>query len=94
MPDTKIQLVFWRDHEGKAGWSETDDFHKWSKAKASTCCSVGFLAAETPDHVVLANAMHHGGLGDGQKILKTDIVERRTIKRYRRPLLTLCPREG
>jgi len=82
--DFVIELVVWDDHEAVSGWIATEDFHEWAKGDTTICVSFGLVVHEDGKQLVLAGALHANGFGDGQKILKSDIRERRTLRTYKR----------
>lgn len=51
-----IVLVVWIDAATEAGWTDTEDAHDFVPPE---CQTLGYLIADKPDHVVLAQT--HGG---------------------------------
>lgn len=51
-----LVIVNWIDAATDNGWTDTDEAHDFTPP---ACVTVGFLVADKPDHIVLAQS--HGG---------------------------------
>ena len=73
--------VTWQDSQGSAtSWTYTEDFQEWAKRKVPTIRTVGYLARETKDAVVLVQSVGNGQLLHGVKIPKCCVVKARRIR--------------
>lgn len=79
----RVELVVWRDHEGLPGWSSAVDLEEWAKVDTTTCVSVGILVHESEDSIVLSSSVHSDGWGDSLKLLKSSIIRREILSRYK-----------
>ncbi len=73
----KVVHVEWIDSEADVGWEIADYRHDW----ISKCHSVGFLAAETENYIVIANSLDpdHQEFNGRISIPTCSIIEMRTL---------------
>jgi hypothetical protein len=74
----KVVHVTWEDPcFAGSGWMTQDDFYAWVKADAARSDSVGILAYETDQFIVLIQSVGENQVADGIKISRGAI---RSIK--------------
>jgi len=69
--------IRWDDAETSGGWEQATDL----APKHAEAITVGFLVAETADHVVIANTVGEDGSTNGRiQIPSKMILKRRTMR--------------
>jgi hypothetical protein len=71
----KVVKVKWIDCERTFGWIDRDAFMNWMSVKSNPMVSVGFLASDIDDHIVLLQTVGDDQMGEAIQIPRALILE-------------------
>lgn len=76
----KVVHVTWKDPAfSNSGWMDRDEFEKWAKSDLPDSDSVGMLAHEAEEYIVLVQSVGKVEVADSVKISRSAISEIREI---------------
>ena len=70
----KAYLIFWHDTVGNPGWTDKEEFDKWSWEDDGICLAIGFLNRKNDLWTVLYDGVHSDEVGNATKIPNSAVI--------------------